>query len=177
MKEKKSKDANVLCLYFVYKAEILKMQNHPVLKMDNLFQVPDGAGDNKALYEESKYALYHADELRMDFYLKMMKLLTRRGDCIFNVFGGSKPMFAALVSNLLPFLTTGPNHTSFYNVHRSALIVSNTCVFLGDCADVWSEHLLLRRGHGRPLLQEHESSSAEDGPTRLDSRGLHGGDC
>lgn len=154
LKEKKSKDANVLCLYFVYKAEILKMQNHPVLKMDNLFQVPDGAGDNKALYEESKYALYHADELRMDFYLKMMKLLTRRGDCIFNVFGGSKPMFAALVSNPLYlfegfgpvgpnfstfstfsqkdawFGPTGPNHTSFCNVYRSELIVSNTCVFL-----------------------------------------------
>jgi hypothetical protein len=29
-----------------------------------------------------------------------LRTFTRRGDCIFNVFGGSKPMFAGVVSSL-----------------------------------------------------------------------------
>ena len=100
MKDKKTKDVNVLCLYFVYKAEFVKMPNHPVNRMEKLFQVPEGLGNNKSLYVEAKYANYPSNELRMDFYVRMLKSMTRRGDCIFNVFGGSKPMFAALVSNV-----------------------------------------------------------------------------
>ena len=101
LKDKKTKVVNVLCLYFVYKAELLKVPNHPISRMDKLFQLPEGLGASKSLYYEAKYANYPADELRMDFYLRMMRTLTRRGDCIFNVFGGSKPIYAAMVSVFL----------------------------------------------------------------------------
>ena len=101
LRDKKMKFVNVLCLYFVYKAELLKVPNHPISRMDKLFQVPEGLGASKSLYDEAKYANYPADELRMDFYLRMMRTLTRRGDCIFNVFGGSKPIYAAMVSVFL----------------------------------------------------------------------------
>jgi hypothetical protein len=101
LKDKKTKVVNVLCLYFVYKAELLKVPNHPISRMDKLFQVPDGLGSSKCLYDEAKYANYPADELRMEFYMRMLRTLTRRGDCIFNVFGGSKPLYAAMVSYIL----------------------------------------------------------------------------
>ena len=96
--DKRTKVVNVLCLYFVYKVDILKVPNHPVTRMDRIFQVPEGLGGSKSLYDEAKYANYPADELRMEFYLRMMRTLTRRGDCIFNVFGGCKPVYAAMVS-------------------------------------------------------------------------------
>jgi hypothetical protein len=100
LKDKKTKVVNVLCLYFVYKAELLKVQNHPITRMDKLFQVPEGLGASKCLYDEAKYANYPLDELRMEFYLRMMRSLTKRGDCIFNIFGGTKPIYAAMVSSL-----------------------------------------------------------------------------
>ena len=98
LKDKKTRIVNVLCLYFVYKAELLKVPNHPIARMEKLFQVQEGLGSSRSLYDEAKYANYPADELRMEFYLRMMRTLTKRGDCIFNVFGGSKPVFAAMVS-------------------------------------------------------------------------------
>ena len=98
LRDKKTKVVNVLCLYFVYEAKLLKRENNPMSRIDKLFQVPEGLGNQKHLYDEAKYANYPADELRMDFYLRMMRTLTRRGDTIFNVFGGTKPIYAALVS-------------------------------------------------------------------------------
>ena len=86
-------------MYFVYKAELLKVQNHPITRMEKIFQVLEGLGANKCFYDEAKYANYPTDELRMEFYLRMMRTLTRRGDCIFNVFRGSKSGYAAMVSN------------------------------------------------------------------------------
>jgi hypothetical protein len=47
---------------------------------------------------EAKYTNYPLDEMWMEFYLKMMRTLTRKKDCIFNILGGSKPMYAAMVS-------------------------------------------------------------------------------
>ena len=88
----------MLCLYFVYKAKLLKVPNHSIAQMENLFQVPEGLGTSKSLYDEAKYANYPADELQMEFYLRMMRTLTKKEDCIFNVFGGSKPVFVAMVS-------------------------------------------------------------------------------
>jgi hypothetical protein len=96
--DKKTKVVHLLTLYFVYKAEFLKVPNHPITRMEKIFQVPDGLGNSKSLYDEAKYANYPCEELRMEFYLRMMRALTRRGDCIFNVFGGSKPIFAGMVS-------------------------------------------------------------------------------
>lgn len=83
----------------MYKAEFLKVQNHPITRIEKLFQVLEGLGTNKCLYDEAKYANYPMNELRTEFYLRMMRTLTRRGDCIFNVFKGSKHVYAAMVSN------------------------------------------------------------------------------
>ena len=98
LKEKKTKSLNLLCLYFVYKTELLNVQNHPMSRMEKLFCIPEGSGMDKGLFEEAKYAMYPTDELRMEFYLRILRKLTRRGDCVFNVFGGSKPVHAGVVS-------------------------------------------------------------------------------
>ena len=98
LKDKKNKVINTLCLYFVYKSKYIQLPDNPVAKMSKLFQVPEGLGTQKSLYDESKYAYYTGHELRMDFYLKVLRCLTRRGDTIFNVYGGTKPVYAALVS-------------------------------------------------------------------------------
>jgi hypothetical protein len=97
MKDSKTNIVNVLCLYFVYKAELLKTPNHPIGRMDRFFQVSEGLGTSRSFYDEAKYANYPMDELRMEFYLRMMRTLTKRGDFIFNIFGGSKPIYAAMV--------------------------------------------------------------------------------
>ena len=101
LKDKKTKVVNVLCLYFVYKANLLKADNHPINRMEKLFQVAEGVGASKSLYDEAKYTNYTSDELRMEFYLRIMRALTRRGDYIFNVFGGSKPVYAGMVSDFI----------------------------------------------------------------------------
>ena len=100
LKNKKTKVINILCLYFVYKANLLKVENHPTNRMEKLFQVPEDLGASKCLYNEAKYANYTADELRMEFHLRIMRALTRRGSFIFNVFGGSKPIYVGMVSNI-----------------------------------------------------------------------------
>ena len=82
------------------KATLLKVENHPLTQMKKLFQIPKGLGASNSLYDEAKYANYHSDELRMEFYVRIMRAFTRRGDCIFNVFGGTKPIFAGMVSSL-----------------------------------------------------------------------------
>ena len=97
LKDKKTKVVDTICLYFVYKAEFAVGGDNPILKMDKVFQVPEGLGNTKALYDEAKYANYTGDELRMEFYLNVLRSLTRRGDTIFNIFGGTKPMYAGLV--------------------------------------------------------------------------------
>ena len=54
-------------------------------------------GGSKNLYDEAKCANYPTDKLRMDFYFWILKSLTQRGDCIFNVFGGAKMLYATMV--------------------------------------------------------------------------------
>lgn len=66
--------------------------------MEKLFVVPEGLGGNKSLYDKAKYANYPADELRMEFYLRILRKLTKKGVAIFNVFGGSKAICASMVS-------------------------------------------------------------------------------
>lgn len=97
---KKTKQCSTVCLYFVFKAAFLNDASHPLHRMEKLFKVPDGLGNSPSLYDESKYAMYPSDELRMGFYIDIMKKLTSRGDTVFNVFGGTKPMFAGMVSVL-----------------------------------------------------------------------------
>lgn len=52
----------------------------------------------KSLCDESKYANYTGLKLRMDFYLQVLRLLMHKGDTIFNVFEGTKPMNTELVN-------------------------------------------------------------------------------
>ena len=79
LKDKNTKVVNVLCLCFMYKTDLLKVESHPISRMDKLFQFPERLGANKCLYDEAKYANYPTVELRMEFYLQMMRTLTRRG--------------------------------------------------------------------------------------------------
>ena len=51
VRDKKTKAVNLLCMYFVYKAEILKLQNHPINRVEKLFQVSDGMDFSKSLYD------------------------------------------------------------------------------------------------------------------------------
>lgn len=58
----------------------------------------------KDMIEETMYNIYPAIELRMEFYLDILQRLTTRGDTVYNVFGGTKFIYAALVSHLVPSL-------------------------------------------------------------------------
>ena len=69
LKDKKTIVMSLLCLYFVYRATLLKVENHLLHRMKKFFQVPEGLGASKSLYDKAKYASYPADELRMEFYL------------------------------------------------------------------------------------------------------------
>jgi hypothetical protein len=40
LSDKKPKVINVLCLYLVYKAEFLKVPNHPITRMEKIFHIP-----------------------------------------------------------------------------------------------------------------------------------------
>lgn len=93
---KKTKNLSLVCLYFVYKAE-LNVPDHPMSRMKSVFSIQEGTPMCDGLSEESKYANYPADEFRMEFYLYLLRTLTKRGDSVFNVFGGTKPMYAAMV--------------------------------------------------------------------------------
>jgi hypothetical protein len=55
----------------------------------------------KDLIEETMYTIYPAVELRMDFYLEILQRLTVPGDTVYNVFGGTKFIYASLVSCVL----------------------------------------------------------------------------
>ena len=93
---KKTKNLSLVCLYFVYKAE-LNVPYHPMSRMKSVFSIQEGTPMCDGLSEESKYANYPAEEFRMEFYLYLLRTLTKRGDNIFNIFGGTKPMYAAMV--------------------------------------------------------------------------------
>ena len=66
-------------------------------RMERSSRYRRGSAMCDGLSEESKYANYPTDEFRMEFYLYMLRTLTKRGDSVFNVFGGTKPIHAAMV--------------------------------------------------------------------------------
>lgn len=68
LKDKKTKVVNILCLYFMFKANLLDVENHPISRMDKPFQFLECLA--KYLYDEAKYANYSAHKLRMDFCLE-----------------------------------------------------------------------------------------------------------
>jgi hypothetical protein len=80
--------------------ELLFLQN-PELPMVRLipdeFKAPDTTVYTKPrAYDELQYRLYRG-ELRMEFYLSLMKLFTIAGSNIFSVYAGSKITCAAVV--------------------------------------------------------------------------------
>lgn len=98
VKGKKTKIVETICLYFVYNVSFAIGTDNPILKMAKVFQAPEGLCNIKSLYDEAKYAWYTWDKLRMEFYLHALRTLMCRGDTIFNVFGGIKPIYVGLVS-------------------------------------------------------------------------------
>jgi len=58
---------------------------------------------DKDLVEELLYTIEPSYELRMDLYVAVLKTLCVAGDTVYNVFGGTKFMYAALVSRCSPF--------------------------------------------------------------------------
>ena len=56
----------------------------------------------KELMDEAMFATHPAYELRMDFYIGVLKAVTVMSETVYNVFGGSKFVYAALVSTLRP---------------------------------------------------------------------------
>lgn len=67
---------------------------HTVFK--KMYELP--APHPKDMIEETMYSIYPAIELRMEFYLDILQRLTVRGDTVYNIFGGTKFIYAALVS-------------------------------------------------------------------------------
>ena len=67
----------------------------------------------KKLVQETMYALYPAYELRMDFYIGILKALTGLSETVYNVFGGTKFVYATLVSSMSFF------HSSLNEILRT----------------------------------------------------------
>ena len=57
----------------------------------------------KELLEETMFTISPAYELRMDFYIGVLKALTVMSETVYNVFGGTKFVYAALVSIYVTF--------------------------------------------------------------------------
>ena len=57
----------------------------------------------KKLIEETMYAIYLTYDLRMKFYIGILKALTGMSETIYNVFEGIKLVYPTLVSSCLPF--------------------------------------------------------------------------
>ena len=53
----------------------------------------------KELLQETLYTVFPALELRLEFYVSVLQSLAISGETVYNVFGGSKFMYAAMVSS------------------------------------------------------------------------------
>ena len=63
-----------------------------------LYSVPHPP--SKDIFQETIYSVYPATELRMEFYISILQGLAMEGETVFNVFGGSKFIYAAMVSHV-----------------------------------------------------------------------------
>jgi hypothetical protein len=59
----------------------------------------------KELFQETIFTMDPAVELRMEFYISILQSLTVHGETVYSVFGGSKFMYAAMVSYLISLRT------------------------------------------------------------------------
>ena len=60
----------------------------------------------KDIFQETLFTVYPALELRMEFYVSILQGLAMNGETVYNVFAGSKFMYAAMVSRLATLLRT-----------------------------------------------------------------------
>ena len=92
------KQHKTLNLYFLthknFPSGRLPIKANAVLR--KIYSLP--TPQTKELMEETLYAIYLQLELRLDFYVGILKILCMTGDTIYNVFGVTKLMYAALVS-------------------------------------------------------------------------------
>jgi hypothetical protein len=78
----------------------------------------------KELFQETLYSVFPGNELRMEFYVEILQGLAMDGETVYNVFGGSKVMYAAMVSHPCPIFEYSPSlnpmniyERPFVNVH------------------------------------------------------------
>lgn len=125
-----------ICLSFVYKTSFVVDANNPILNVTKAFLVLEGLGNMKSLCDMAKYTLYIGEELKMEFYLYIWKTLTHKGDTIFNVFWGTKPMYAKLVSTL-------DIHVNFGRLLKTFLLYFYLCFDVGFWATAWNMDLII----------------------------------
>ena len=92
------KQVGAICLYFLTRKSSpsgrLPVKAKSVFK--KIYQLPPP--HPKELMDEAMFAICPATELRMDFYIGVLKAVTVMSETVYNVFGGTKFVYAALVS-------------------------------------------------------------------------------
>ena len=76
----------------------------PSTHFSKLYSVPHPPP--KDLFQETLYSVYPGKELRLDFYINILQGLTMSGETVYNIFGGSKFIYASMVRYPLPHLRT-----------------------------------------------------------------------
>ena len=94
------KQVGAVCLVFLMYKE-LRDGRPPVRPhhFSKLYSMPHPPP--KDLFQETLYSVYPGNELRMEFYVKVLQGLAVTGESVYNVFGGSKFMYAAMVRQFL----------------------------------------------------------------------------
>lgn len=64
----------------------------------SIFKVAYGENKDCAMYNETKYVVYTSHKLHLNFYIDVLKVFMKKKDLIFNVFVGSKVLYAGMVS-------------------------------------------------------------------------------
>ena len=103
------KQVGAICLLFLTLTE--ERDGRAPIKASTIFKkiYKGPASPPKELLQETLFSVFPAQELRMEFYVTLLRDLCAEGETVYNVAGGTKFMYAAMVS---------PHHTyerSFVN--------------------------------------------------------------
>ena len=74
------------------------MVNNPPVPKSEYTTPPHQLYEKPRKYQEFKYATYPA-ELRMEFYLKVLQSFVRKDEAMFQLYAGTKPLMASMVSH------------------------------------------------------------------------------
>lgn len=98
--EKENKQLSCVTLYVLVEKNTSQrlVGLDPNNDIKTIFKVADGKNKERAMYGKTKYVVYIPCELHMKFYVDVMRMFTKKGDAIFNVFGGLKIMYICMVS-------------------------------------------------------------------------------